>query len=155
MVFHPPRPHLHTRTLCLPWLRHGQLQLTGRHLEEDGGCSQIPGSKVIPVLLAKGERSRARVSGAEISFKRLTPEGQPEPVWRSEAPSLGMMYRFGPTEERDAYVHTPSLTGADAQSFRACRFGISSLIGWDKNLCWNWEVAAAINNKEERKQGYR
>ena len=34
-----------------------------------------PESKVIPVLPVKGERTRTRVSGAEISFKRLTPEG--------------------------------------------------------------------------------
>lgn len=77
-------------------------------MEEDGGCSQIPGSKVIPVLLAKGERTRARVSGAEISFKRLTLEGRLESVQR-----LGMMYRSGLrkgnlTQRAHPHMHAPT-----------------------------------------------
>lgn len=87
------------------------------------------GSKVIPVLLAKGERTRARVSGAEISFKRLTPRGPAR-----AGPALGdvatggMMYRFGaergaPAQHTHPHRRTPRSTGADARSFGACQCG--------------------------------
>lgn len=111
-------PHLLTLSSRLI---HGRLQLRGRHLEEDGGCSQIPGSKVIPVLLAKGERTRARVSGAEISFKTLTPGGRLEPVRRSEMSSRRMMYRFGLREEpqRNTHIHVCTHLGRQALVHRA------------------------------------
>jgi len=51
VVLHTTRPHLHTLSSRL---RHGRLQLTGRHLEENGGCSQI--SRVKGHSCSPGER---------------------------------------------------------------------------------------------------
>ena len=73
-------------------------------------------SKVGPVLLVKGERTRARVSGAEISFKRLTPGGRLESVRCSGMPSPGMMYRLRLREEPQCNTHTHTCTHLGRQA---------------------------------------
>lgn len=85
----------------------GQPETRGRHLEGNGGRSHVAGSKFIPLLLPKGERTAAWVSGAEISFIRLTPlEGRLDSAQRSETLSPGMSDGLELREERRRNTHT-------------------------------------------------
>lgn len=93
----------------LPQLRHALLRWGGSPL---GGQWPHPhplgGQRSFLFSWQKGERSRARVSGAEISFKRLTRVEPVRRLWKSP-PEGWMMYWLGSTAR--THTHAPRSHG--------------------------------------------